>query len=238
MNALNLKPITHTELNHSVQRALEAAIIECELAPGTALVDRYLAAQLNVSRTPVRDALRQLEALGLVRRQGRGTMAGWVVTEFRESDVHELFELRRLFEPLGVQQLSRTWDETETHRLATFFDDLAVPSDRQSYEAYIQRDGAFHKEIVTLSGNGRVVGFYEIMERQMARIRHFLTTGYEGRINHIADEHRALCAALASHDLDGAVAALCHHLHRGEEAMIVFAHKKQLLVTDNHGGKR
>lgn len=234
MNRLNLIPITRTELNHSVLRAIEGAIIDCELEPGTALVDRYLAAQLNVSRTPVRDALRQLEALGLVRRQGRGTMAGWVVTEFRESDVHELFELRRVFEPLGLLQLSQSWNEATTRRLATYFDDFSLPFERTTYEAYIQRDGAFHKEIVILSGNSRVIKFYEIMERQMARIRHFLTTGYEGRIDHIAEEHQALCEAIAAHDRDGAIAALNHHLHRGEEAMIIFGHKRKLLVADTH----
>lgn len=234
MNTLNLKPITHTELNHSVLRAIEGAIIECELEPGTPLVDRYLAAQLNVSRTPVRDALRQLEALGLVRRQGRGTMAGWVVTEFRERDVHELFELRRLFEPLGLEQLSQTWDDATTRRLASYFDDFALPFERATYEAFMQRDGAFHKEIIILSGNSRVIKFYEIMERQMARIRHFLTTGYEGRIDHIAEEHHALCAAIAAHDRDGAIVALRHHLYQGEEAMIVFGHKRQLLVADTN----
>ncbi|MGI8485327.1 MAG: GntR family transcriptional regulator [Thermomicrobiales bacterium] len=232
----NLKPITHVGLNRSVRRAIEDAIIDCELAPGTHLVDRHLASMLNVSRTPIRDAMRQLESAGLVRRQGRGAMAGWVVTEFRESDVRELFELRRLFEPLGLIRLSTNWDNEPTYRLSTYFDDFTTPLKRKSYEAYIQRDGAFHKEVITLCGNSRVVGFYEIMERQMARIRHFLTTGYEGRIDQISEEHRALCSALTAHDVDGAIGALVNHLHRGEEAMITFAHARQLLIEDTHEG--
>ena len=220
------------DLSGSVRDAIEAAIVECELAPGTPLVDRQLATMLNVSRTPVRDALRQLEPLGLVRRQGRGAMAGWVVAEFRQRDVRELFELRRLFEPLGLARLRGHWDEDFARRLATYFDDFSVPLERESYEAYIKRDRAFHKKFVINSGNSRVIRFYEIMEKQMDRIRHFLATGYEGRMNQIVEEHQAVCDAIAARNADAAVTALIHHLRQGEEAMIVFAYGRQLLVDD------
>ena len=228
----SLKPIAHVGLTRSVRAAIEAAIVSCELTPGSPLVDRQLAAMLNVSRTPVRDALRQLEPLGLVRRQGRGAMAGWVVAEFRESDVHELFELRRLFEPLGLIRLSANWEDELTRQLATFFDDFSFPLDRHDYEDYLRRDRAFHKAIVANSGNSRVIHFYDIMEKQMDRIRHFLATGYEGRMERIEAEHQALCDAIAAHDKEAAVAALTHHLRQGEEAMIVFGHARGLLVED------
>lgn len=228
----NLKPISHVDLSRSVRDAIEAAIVTCELAPGTPLIDRHLATMLKVSRTPVRDAMRQLEPVGLVRRQDRGAMQGWVVAEFRESDVRELFELRRLFEPLGLRRLRSKPDDRLTERLSTYFDDFEVPLSRESYEAYIRLDKRFHKEIVANSANSRAVGFYEIMEKQMDRIRHFLAAGYEGRMDQIGEEHRALCKAIGLRDIDAAVQALIKHLHQGEEAMIVFAHERQLLVED------
>ena len=231
----NLKPITHIGLSGSVRDAIEAAIVECELAPGTPLVDRQLASMLNVSRTPIRDAIRQLEPLGLVRRQGRGAMSGWVVAEFRERDVRELFELRRVLEPMGLQRLDRHWDNATGNRLATYFDDFPKHLARDQYDAYIVRDRAFHKQIVTLSGNSRVIGFYEIMEKQIDRIRHFLTVGYEGRMESITKEHHALCSAIAARDMPAAITALVHHLHRGEEAMIMFAHDRGLLVEGMNG---
>lgn len=228
----NLKPIRHVDLSGSVRDAIEAAIVSCELAPGTHLVDRNLATMLNVSRTPVRDAMRQLEPLGLVRRQANGPTRGWVVAEFRESDVRELFELRRLFEPLGLTRLAAKPDEELTRRLSTYFDDFETVLTRDSRESYICRDRMFHKEIVANSANSRVIHFYEIMEKQMDRIRHFLVTGYEGRMDQIGEEHRALCRAIALGDIDAAIQALVKHLHQGEEAMIVFAHERQLLVED------
>jgi DNA-binding GntR family transcriptional regulator len=230
MTTNSLKPIDHIDLSKSVRGAIEAAIVSCELAPGTALVDRHLASSLNVSRTPVRDALRQLEPLGLVRRQGRGAMAGWVVTEFRESDVRELFELRRALEPLGLSRLGLHEDQATIDGLASYFDHFEVPLELDAYKPYIERDRSFHKAIVTLSGNSRVIGFYEIMETQMDRIRHFLSTGYEGRMDRIVNEHRELCEAIGRGDVNAATDALLHHLTQGEEAMIVFAHQRGLLV--------
>jgi DNA-binding GntR family transcriptional regulator len=229
----HLKPITRTGLGVSVRDAIEAAIVHCELAPGTQLVDRHLAMRLSVSRTPVREALQQLEQSGLVRRQDRGANFSWVVAEFRERDVRELFELRRLLEPLGLKWLGDHWDEGIAHRLATAFDAFGGHVERDRYEDYIQRDREVHKEIVTLSHNGRVVSFYGIMEKQIDRIRHFLSTGYEGRMDKIVVEHEALCAAIAAHDIDGAIQHLIHHLHQGEEAMIRFANERHLLYRES-----
>ncbi len=228
----HLKPINHTGLSVSVRDAIEAAIVQCELAPGTQLVDRQLASLLNVSRTPVREALQQLEPQGLVRRQGRGATFSWVVAEFRERDVRELFELRRLLEPSGLAWLGTNWNDETAHRLATYFDDFGDPIDRRSYEKYVDRDRCFHKEIVSLRHNSRVISFYEIMEKQIDRIRHFLSTGYEGRMDKIVGEHRALCQAIASRDIERAIDRLVYHLRKGEEAMIVFANERQLLSSE------
>jgi DNA-binding GntR family transcriptional regulator len=149
--------------------------------------------------------------------------------------VRELFELRRVLEPLGLRRLERHWDDQAATRLAGFFDAFPDHLALDQYEAYIVRDRSFHKEIVTLSANSRAIGFYEIMEKQIDRIRHFLATGYEGRMDGITEEHRALCAAIADRHIPEAITALVHHLHQGEEAMIRFAHERRLLVEDMNG---
>src|SRR5687767_5183037 len=85
-----LSPVTVEQVSSRVFETLERAIVECALEPGVVLSDRQLAEELAVSRTPVRDALRQLESTGLVERRGR---VGWAVTRVDVRDVAELFEL-------------------------------------------------------------------------------------------------------------------------------------------------
>lgn len=227
-----LKPIRHADVTGTVRQAIEDAIIECELAPGTVLVDRQLAATLNVSRTPVRDALRELEPTGLIRRLERGTQVGWVVAEFRERDVHELFQLRRLFEPMVLAEMVNEDLLASLRQLSTAFDDFPAELSAEHYEAYIARDRDFHLEIVRLSGNERAFAFYQILETQIDRIRRFLSTGYEGRMTQIVIEHNAICDAMRQGDIDGIRTALCEHLHHGEDAMIRFARERGLLVQD------
>lgn len=215
-----------------VRQAIEDAIIEGELAPGRVLVDRQLALTFNVSRTPVRDALRALEPSGLIRRTERGTQVGWVVAEFRERDIHELFQLRRALEPLAFLEPPDRDLDADLHRLATFFDDFPAELPSEDYSAYIARDREFHMEIVMLSGNSRAIDYYRILEKQIDRIRHFLAIGYEGRMMQIVVEHNAIYDALRGGDLPVIAATLREHLQNGEEAMIHFAQERGFLVAD------
>jgi DNA-binding GntR family transcriptional regulator len=215
------------------KKAIEEAVIEGELAPGTVLVDRQLAASLGVSRTPVRDALRSLEPSGLIRRIERGTQIGWIVSEFREPDIRELFQLRRALEPLAFIEPPVTDLLPELTRLAGFFDDFQDVLSPDDYAAYIERDREFHLEIVKLSMNSRAISYYQILEKQIDRIRHFLAIGYEGRMTQIVVEHGAIYDAMRRGDLEVIADSLKEHLHQGEEAMIEFAQARGLLVDQN-----
>lgn len=227
-----LKPIRPADVTGMVRQAIEDAIIEGELPPGRVLVDRQLAATFSVSRTPVRDALRALEPSGLIRRTERGTQVGWVVAEFRERDIHELFQLRRALEPLAFTEPPSRDLGPDLIRLATFFDDFSAELAQEDYSAYIARDREFHMEIVKLSGNTRAIQYYRILEKQIDRIRHFLAIGYEGRMTQIVVEHIAIYDAMRNGDLAEIASTLRNHLRHGEESMILFARERGLLVAD------
>lgn len=214
-----LGPIKATNISHSAYDAIEGAIVRCELAPGALLSDRQLSEALGISRTPVREALQSLESSGLVKRRGR---VGWMVAEFNQRDARELFELRRLLEPSGLERLSLTWEETTTQELASFFDDFPGQLPPDLYAEYLERDHEFHKRIVEWSDNTRIVHFYSVVEKQINRIRHYLAPGYEGRMGSVLEEHRWICEAIAARDLTAASSALLHHLQEGERAMTSF----------------
>ncbi len=220
----NLEPIKTANISKHAYGAIEEAIVRCDFKPGALLSDRQLSQALGVSRTPVRDALQALEASGLVKRRGR---IGWMVAGFDQRDVHELYELRRVLEPLGLKRLSITWEAVTIEELAGFFNDFPGRLSREHYDDYMERDHDFHKRIVEWSGNMRVVQFYGVIEKQINRIRHYLAPGYKGRMKDIAEEHRRICEAIAARDLSAATSALLDHLHAGEEAMFNFLRKQQ-----------
>ena len=167
-----LRRIEVVRINEQVYEAIEAAIVQCELGPGAVLGDRQLAEMLGVSRTPVRDALHRLESSGLVERRGR---MGWMVSTFALQDVRELFELRRVFEPLGLERLSETWDEAVVRELSHSFERFPEQLTQDLLPDYLHDDRRFHNKIVECSRNDRIIRFYGTVEKQIDRIRHYLS---------------------------------------------------------------
>ena len=220
-----LRRIEVVRINEQVYEAIETAIVRCELGPGTVLGDRQLAEVLGVSRTPVRDALHRLESSGLVERRGR---MGWMVSTFALHDVQELFELRRIFEPLGLERLSETWEEAIVRELSHSFEKFPERLTRDLLPDYLHEDRRFHKEIVECSRNGRIIRVYGTVEKQIDRIRHYLSYNYEGRVEASLKEHREICAAIAAHDLSAATEALDNHLRNVEELISALARERGL----------
>jgi DNA-binding GntR family transcriptional regulator len=222
---VQLRRIEIVRINEQVYEAIEAAIVRCELEPGAGLGDRQLAEMLGVSRTPVRDALHRLESSGLVER--RGSM-GWMVSTFALQDVQELFELRRVFEPLGLERLSENWDEAVVRELSHSFEKHPERLTEDLLPDYLHDDHQFHKKIVEYSRNGRIARFYGTVEKQIDRIRYYLSYNYEGRVEASLKEHREICAAIAARDLSAATEALDNHLRNVEELITALARERGL----------
>lgn len=217
-----LSPIENRQLADRAHDAIQRAIVTGQLRPGEVLRDRALAERLGVSRTPVKEALVRLESSGLVVTEGRS----WYVSPFEVEDLQELSELRHLFEPVGLVRLSEDPDDATIDELATFFDGFDEPIPEARYEEYFVRDNAFHKRIVACSGNSRIEYFYGVVEQQIDRGRHFLSTGKSGRVEATLREHLAICDAIRARDFERATEALHFHLDMGQQLMSEFIQQR------------
>jgi DNA-binding GntR family transcriptional regulator len=126
-----------------VRDLLEEAILEGDLKPGQRLRAEALAQRFGTSRTPIREALLQLEAQGLVEVEPN---RGAVVRSFDRDDLRDLYELRALLEPHAAALASRRIDDTEVDRLEELCeaDDLIVANE------------AFHRIIIEAAGSPRL----------------------------------------------------------------------------------
>jgi len=212
-----LQRIETVKLGTRTFEALSSGIVTGQLSPDEVYSDRSLGEMLGVSRTPVREALHRLESAGLVESRGRN---GWVVARFTESDVRELFELRRAFEPIGIDHLAASGDRKTARDLSRAFDSFAAPIPSGRYGQYFARDAAFHRGIVEASGNQRLVRMYGVLETHIDRGRHFLSLNSAGRVDETLHEHVVITGALADRDFARAREALVRHLEKGEELMV------------------
>jgi DNA-binding GntR family transcriptional regulator len=207
-----LTPLITQHVGAQVYERLKHAIVDCSLEPGAFLSDRHLAEELGVSRTPVRDALQQLESTGLVSRRGR---AGWAVSSLETRDVGEVFELRRLLETAGLAKIV-AWEADRLKELTSMFDQYTTPMGPESIASYLKVDDDFHRTIVAAADNRRLIQAYDVVLLQLDRFRHFTSYRYQGRVDQSLAEHRMVCEALAARDAEAAAKALVAHISSAE----------------------
>lgn len=195
----------HTNLGDLVAAEIRSAILSGALPPGSRLMQEHLASDLNVSRIPVREALRTLESEGLVENDpGRGSRV-IEVTAQRAADV---LAVRGTLEGLAARlataqvvndDVSALREVVRTGRAATERTDQATAN-----EAHTQ----FHLELARLSGNSYL---YEEFEAMPAKTEWIISTLLKQRGPISWNEHEAILDAIAQGKADLAEELTRHH---------------------------
>jgi GntR family transcriptional regulator, rspAB operon transcriptional repressor len=179
-----------------VYEELKAAIVDLRLAPGYPLREATLAAQLGVSKTPVREAITRLEQEGLVETT---SFKGAVVIEYSPQDLIEIYELRELLETAAVRIAAESMDDeerTRLERIAAESQKLKKKGNSTSLAALIsQFDDVLFEQV----RNSRIRALIENLRAHLTRIGH-LTEGIPGRIEASVDQHERIVEAIAAHD--------------------------------------
>lgn len=179
-------------------------IVDGSRSPGSRLVERDLADEYGVSRIPVREALKLLDAEGIVTLRPR-TWA--VVREFTQSDVADLYEVRAALEVLAFRLAAQRYHRKGLDHLA---ETLAIQQDcTHAGDLPGARRAAadFHEVVVELAGNRLLTELFDTMG---SRMRWLL--GQHDDVGHVTAEHEALYSAIARRDVDAIPALVRAHL--------------------------
>ena len=180
----------HQSLRERIVVRLRQAIITGDLSPKTRLTEPDLARQLNVSRTPLREAIRQLEAEGFVTTVPR---VGCFVTEITPQDAADVYAIRMVIEGLAARQAAENPDPAKRKTLEAILADLAGRT--ADYRQYHEISGKFHDIIVSLSGNRRLQGIYHSLAQHVSRMR-TLSLAVRGRPEISLRGHRRIASAI------------------------------------------
>ncbi len=210
MNAEMTLPghIERTRLSDTVYETLLEAIISGRLASGTIVSEVSLAKQLDVSRTPVHDALRQLSKDGLVeQRAGRRA----VIATFSKEDVFDIFEMRKVLEAEACRRAASRIDRSTLAQLRAQGEELRKDRDQPDWVTkWADFDEAFHDAIAKASGSSRMwqdIGRYRLLHRGF----NVLATTAES-LQQALDEHFVILEALEKRDAEGASRAMTEHV--------------------------
>lgn len=205
-------------------RFLRDAICSGELQPGERLVTEDMAKRLQMSRMPVREAIRQLAAEGMVRiRPNRGA----VVTQLNVDDMREIFEMRSALEGLAARLAAPKITDRDLKVLARQLEDMDACE--ASSAEWVVRHRVFHETICGLAGRPRlmqqIASLYALLEPYM---RIWLRHCDKVRTPHAAHAH--LLQAFASRDARHAEQVLCSHIEGTVPMLLSFWQERQLLT--------
>ncbi len=202
--------VSHS-LASAAYRRLKADILACRLLPGTMLAALELAERLDMSRTPVHEALKALCHEGLLRVIPR---VGYIVTPVSVSDIDGIFDLRLALEVLGAGRAAERGGERDVANLRDqqrrAKANLGSPDDPAYLESLIAGNREFHVSVAALSGNQRLARMVGGLLDEGQRI-YFLY--FRSGRTAAGDPHEDVLRALAARDPDAARQAMAAHIN-------------------------
>jgi DNA-binding GntR family transcriptional regulator len=191
-----------------VYAALRGAIVRGELEPGRQLSENTLAADLGVSRTPIREALGRLRDDRLVEIVPQ---LGTFVSPISPQAVRDAQFIREALECAAVRRAAELAGEDDIAGLAESIEAQERARDAGDADSFYVLDDAFHHSLCDLSGHFAVWAVSERAKSHLNRVRR-LSLSLPDYLPEMIDEHRAIVAAVAAHDPDLAERSLRHHL--------------------------
>ena len=192
----------------AIHQAIADDIVHGRLLPGSALDETVIAAAHGVSRTPIREALRQLEAIGLVEGRAR---RGAVVASVTEAALDDMFAVMAEMEALCARWSAVAMTSAERGMLDALHRSAASLVSQGDREAYIAANNRFHEAIYRGSHNDFLIDLTLSVRKRLAPFRRaqFETLG---RLAKSHREHDAVVVAIQRGDATRAAAAMRAHL--------------------------
>lgn len=198
-------------------RTLRDACIRGLLAPGEMLSEEQLAATLNVSRTPLREALQRLHAEGLVERAGNGRI---YVREASREEARHLYAVRAELERLAVREAARRMTPQILARLRSALEAMQRAEKTRTVDVADSGEH-FHAILYEAAANPINQHLLENLKALIDRYRYISTANQRANRRHEAvREHEAIFAALAAGDIEAADEAMRTHMERGLHSVL------------------
>lgn len=197
------------------------SIVTSKLLPGQPIVEQEISDMLGISRTPVREALKQLTAEWLVKYiPGRGTF----VEEIYKSDVEEIFELREMFEDAALKSAIYEITDEEIDKMMQNLESLNC---KKSSEEFYNCDRALHNLIMKYGHNRRMLYFYNSTTSQLERLRR-VSAMTPNRLQASTKEHLEILSAIKERNLYKATEKLNIHLNNVKKSIFSICEQMNL----------
>lgn len=204
-----------------VYATVRRAIVDGSLTPGERVVEERVAQQLNVSRTPVREALLRLERENLVARSGRGM----AVRSFSAAEVGDIYDLRAHVESYGARLAANRITEQEVRELRRVQDEMVaeleqeVSDELESLKRLAGLNQRFHLTVVQSARSTPLVRIMNHVVQTPLIYKSYLWYDEENKTRS-AQEHEALIGHLAERRPEAAERCWREHIEAGRDILV------------------
>lgn len=195
-------------LSHRVREHLRDEILSNRLPPGTHLQEEVTAAQLGISRAPVREALRLLAAEDLVTIAPR---RGVIVKALSAQEFLAAYQVREALEVLAIRLAIPRFSDADVKAFRDLHKEMALHAAGGEVDRFFETNARFHMLVVDRSGNERLHDIYRQLMNQTRRYR-MRSMSLRGGLERSLAEHAAILEAVERRDVNEAMRLLSDHV--------------------------
>jgi DNA-binding GntR family transcriptional regulator len=205
-----------TALPDRIYATLKHRILTCSMRPGDRIVEKDLCKEMQVSRTPLREAFNRLSLEGLIVLS---PYRGYAVAPVTVKGYQELCELRRIVEGGTAAIAAERATAEDVQRMVDTAETRYTPGDRESYLGYLRKNSAFHLSVVQCTKNRQLEAILmSALDRHQRPLYLGLDVGIDGQAS--TSEHLEIAEAVKTHDRERARTLMVKHIAKAEDRIV------------------
>ncbi len=197
LKKLKVQIDTHQTLREKIVETIRGAIVNGKLPPGTRVAEPELADRFGISRTPIREAFRQLESEGFLTVVPR---KGAVVASLSAQDISDFYDLKSLLEGEAARLAVKTLGPKDIERMEAVNRQIEAASQRKDLRRVLALHNEFHDIFLQAAGNEKLHAIVQNLVMQFQRFR--LILAMPGRIEGSIRQHNEIIEAFRRKDGD------------------------------------
>ena len=214
----------HQTLREKILEMIRDAILKGTMKPGERVSEPELAERFGISRTPIREAFRQLESEGYLEVIPR---KGAVVASLSERDIEEFYAIKIILEGFAAKMAAENLTEKDIERLESINERLQKIADEGDVKNFFRVHNEFHDLFIKAAGNEKLYEMINQLVMKFKRLR-LASLSQPGRMEISVEEHRNMIEAFKNHDGERADSLVRHAATIGAGVLI-----QSMTETDN-----
>ncbi len=213
--AMDTIPIRRS-LAQEVYDKLKQIIMSNELSPGTKVVESQVAKNMQISRTPVREAIQKLQSQGFLRQSYTGA---YFVVGITHKDIEEIFGIRGVLESYAARLAAEQYQKGDLSSLEDKITEYQTLCEQGKFQDLSQVNTEFHDLLYNLSKNQRLINMINNLREQIYYFRELIL--YHPEMARKSNEdHIAMVEAIKNKNIDGVGRLVWDHIMRGKDVVL------------------